>query len=356
MTANAKPVRVMLVEDSPTVRTLLCHIIDHDKRLALAAVCASAEEALESIETVAPDVISMDIRLPGIDGIEATRRIMTDHPTPIVVVADSVHDASLGIAMNALKAGALSVVEKPAGLGAESYASVAGAIATQLYIMSQVPVIRQRSIGLSARAVRTKRTGETDLARGLPRVIGIAASTGGPPALAAVLGALPISFPIPLLVVQHMGASFMEGFAHWLGGQTKLKVEIARHGQAPQAGVAYVAPGDRHLTLDAQGLMRISAEAPIASQRPAATLLFQSLAKNVGAKAGGVILTGMGEDGARGLLEMKNAGAYTIAEDASTAVVHGMPGVAAKIGAARAILPLDQIGPRLLSLVEEART
>ncbi len=352
MTGKAKQVRVMLVEDSPTVRTLLCHIVDQDPRLALAAVCASAEEALQSIETVAPDVISMDIRLPGMDGIEATRRIMTDHPTPIVVVADSVHDVALSIAMNALKAGALSVVEKPTGLGAASYGAIADTIATQLFIMSQVPVIRQR-MNLTAKAP-TRPRGNDDRADAALRIIGIAASTGGPPALASVLGALPKTFPIPLLVVQHMGASFMEGFAHWLDGQTELKVEIAKQGDTPQPGYAYVAPGDRHLTLDAQGRMRVGAEAPIASQRPAATLLFQSLAKNVGPKAAGVVLTGMGEDGARGLLEMKTAGGYTIAEDASTAVVFGMPAVAAKLGAARAILPLDQIGARLLHLVEEA--
>lgn len=344
----------MLVEDSPTVRTLLCHIIDQDPRLALAAVCASAEEALESIDTVAPDVISMDIRLPGIDGLEATRRIMADRPTPIVVVADAIHDTALAIAMNALKAGALSVVEKPAGIGAASYAAMADTIATQLYIMSQVPVIRQR-IGLSTKAPsKANRNGEKAAAQGQPRIIGIAASTGGPPALAAVLGALPKDFPIPLLVVQHMGANFMEGFAHWLDGQTKLKVEIAKPGELPEPGYVYVAPGDRHLTLDAQGRVRISSEAPIASQRPAATLLFQSLAKHVGANAAGVILTGMGEDGARGLLELKQAGGFTIAEDASTAVVNGMPAVAAKLGAAGVVLPLDQIGPRLVHLIEEA--
>ena len=146
----------------------------------------------------------------------------------------------------------------------------------------------------------------------------------------------------------------MEGFAHWLDGQTKLSVRIAQNGELPLEGFAYVAPGDRHLTLDVQGRMRLGAEPPIASQRPAATLLFQSLAKHVGAKAAGVILTGMGEDGAKGLLEMKTAGGYTIAEDASTAVVHGMPAVAARIGAASAILPLDAIGPRLLALAEEA--
>ncbi len=338
----------MVVEDSPTVRTLLCHIIDRDPRLQLAAVAVSAEEALDSIARVAPDVVSMDIRLPGMDGLEATRRIMSDHPTPIVVIADSVHDETLGIAMNALKAGALTVVEKPTGPGAVSYESVAHDIATQLFIMSQVPVIRRRH-NVRAPAKRADMPAKFVAAN----FVAIAASTGGPPALAAVLSALPASFPAPILLVQHMGGPFMEGFAHWLDDQTQLTVRIAKDGETPRAGVVYVAPGDRHLILGPGGVMRTTQDAPLASQRPAATLLFQSLARVAGPKAIGVLLTGMGEDGARGLLEMKEAGACTIAEDESTAVVYGMPAAAARLGAARPRLPLDAIGPRVLQLVGE---
>jgi two-component system, chemotaxis family, protein-glutamate methylesterase/glutaminase len=346
---SARPVRVMMVEDSPTVRTLLCHIIDRDPRLQIAAVCASAEEAISSIADVAPDVVSMDIRLPGMDGLEATRQIMAAHPTPIVVIADAVHDQAMAIAMNALKAGALSVVEKPIGPTASNYASVADTIATQLFIMSQVPVIRRRHNA----PTRAKPAASARIAVHQPRILAIAASTGGPPALAAVLGALPPTFPMPVLVVQHMGAAFMEGFAHWLDAQTKLKVKLAEQYETPKAGHVYLAPGDKHLTIDRSGLLRLGDEAPLQSQRPAATLLFQSIARHIGGSAIGVILTGMGEDGARGLLEMKRAGAFTIAEDASTAVVYGMPSVAVRLGAASLVLPLDAIGPKLMTAIED---
>jgi two-component system chemotaxis response regulator CheB len=340
----------MLVEDSPTVRTLLCHIIDRDPRLKLAAVCVTAEEALESIEQVAPDVVSMDIRLPAMDGLEATRRIMSDHPTPIVVIADSVHDATLDIAMNALKAGALSVVEKPSGPGAASYADIADRIATQLYIMSQVSVVRRR---VSSPRRYAAEPGGSQSARVKATLVGLAASTGGPPALAAVLGGLPQTFPAPILVVQHMGGPFMEGFASWLDGQTRLKVKLAENNTIPLAGTVYVAPGDRHLVLGPGGVMRLTSEPPVASQRPAANFLFQSLARVAGPKAVGVLLTGMGEDGARGLLEMREAGAFTIAEDETTAVVYGMPAAAVRLGGASVSLPLDLIAARLAQAVVE---
>ncbi len=342
----------MVVEDSATVRTLLCHIIDRDPRLQLAAVCVSAEEALESIAIVAPDIISMDIRLPGMNGLEATREIMSTHPTPIVVIADAVHDAALGIALNALKAGALTVLEKPAGPAAAAYESVANHIATQLYIMSQVSVIRRRG---DVRAPSSIDRTSLDGRFGGANVVGVAASTGGPPALAALLGALPASFPAPILVVQHMGGPFMEGFAHWLDDQTPLRVALATDRETPRPGHVYVAPGDRHLSVAHGGAMRITAEAPLASQRPAANVLFQSLARAFGAKAIGIILTGMGEDGARGLLEMREAGACTIAEDETTAVVYGMPAAAARLGAASIRLPLEAIAPRLQQLIAAGR-
>lgn len=341
----------MLVEDSPTVRTLLCHIIDRDPRLQLAAVCVSAEEALDSIGQVAPDVISMDIRLPGIDGLEATRRIMSTHPTPIVVIADSVHDATLGIAMNALKAGALTVVEKPAGPGAEAYDQIASTIATQLFIMSQVPVIRRRDT--SMRKPTPRQSADGAVAESRANIVGIAASTGGPPALASILGALPRDFPAPVLLVQHMGAPFMEGFASWLSGQSALRVKLAEDRETPRPGTVYVAPGDRHLELAPGNFLRLTTEPPIASQRPAANVLFQSLARVSGPKAVGVLLTGMGEDGARGLVQMKDAGAFTIAEDETTAVVYGMPGAAVRMGGASVSLPQDLIAARLTQITTE---
>ncbi len=340
----------MIVEDSPTVRTLLVHIVEQDPRLQIAAVCSSAEEAIETIDSVAPDVVSMDIRLPGMNGLEATQRIMADRPTPIVVIADSVYDSTLDIAMTALKSGALTVVEKPSGPAAIGYESIAGEIATQLYIMSQVAVIRRREPVLTrTRDASSAADGPT--ARPRANFVGIAASTGGPPALAEVLGALPVSFPAPVLVVQHIGAPFMEGFAAWLRGQTRLPVKLAEDRETPRAGVVYVAPGDRHLVVAPGGLLRLSSAPPRQSQRPAADVLFSSLAEVAGAKAVGALLTGMGEDGARGLLDMKKAGAFTLAEDETTAVVFGMPGAAARLGAAKELLPLFSIAQRIVEIV-----
>lgn len=343
------PVRVMVVEDSLVVRQLLVHIIARDPRLVVAAAVGSAEEGLREIGRVQPDVISMDIRLPGMDGLEATRRIMTEHPTPIVVIAGSIEDEALKISMNALRAGALTVVEKPVGLTSAGFDGIAETICTQLYIMSQVPVVRQRSFAWRPSATPTPRQ-EWERGASRPTIMGIAASTGGPPALAKILGAFPADFPLPILLVQHMGAPFMEGFASWLDGLMPLNVRIARDQEIPVAGKVYVAPGDRHLLLSPAGTLQISAALPLAGQRPSATLLFQSLAKSAGPRGVGVILTGMGEDGAQGLVELRQAGGYTVAEDESTAVVYGMPAAALRMGGVRVSLPLDLIAPRLLRL------
>jgi two-component system chemotaxis response regulator CheB len=206
--------------------------------------------------------------------------------------------------------------------------------------MSQVPVIRQRDF--ARRAAGAADVG-ADRRRGAPTMAAVVASTGGPAALARVLGALPGDFPLPLLVVQHMGAAFMAGFAAWLDGIVPLPVDIALHGQTPLPGHVYIAPGDQHLTLAADGTLRLSREAPVNSQRPSGTVLFQSMARILGARGMGVLLTGMGEDGAEGMLAMRRAGAVTITEDESTAVVYGMPATAVRLGASGLALPLDRI-------------
>jgi two-component system chemotaxis response regulator CheB len=278
---------------------------------------------------------------------------MSGNPTPIVVIADGIEDSSLKISMNALRAGALTVVEKPVGLSSAGYAAIASTICTQLYIMSQVPVVRRRSFaswGETKKPPAPRR--EPDWSPARPGILGIAASTGGPPALAKVLGALPKDFPLPVLLVQHMGAPFMEGFAAWLDGLMPLTVRLARDQEIPVAGHVYVAPGDRHLLLSPAGTLRVSQEPPVGNQRPSATVLFQSMARAVGRRGLGVILTGMGEDGAEGLVAMRQAGGYAMAEDESTAVVYGMPAAAARMGGVDVSLPLDMIAPRILRLAQ----
>ncbi len=358
--AAGGPARVLVVEDSAVIRRLLAHIISGDPRLELGGAVESAEEALLAIPRLRPDVISMDVRLPGMDGLEATRRIMALHPTPIVVIADSVEDASLRISMNALRSGALAVVEKPDGPLSRHYAAAAGTIATQLAIMSRVPVIRRRQ-PVSAEAAQAMAASSTaaggfgpEAAAAGIAALAVAASTGGPPALARLLGALPAGFPLPILVVQHMGAAFIEGFAGWLDGLVPMPVALARADEPLQPGRVLVAPGDRHLGLaqDRDGRLRVRLDdrPPVSSQRPSATLLFESLVP-LGRRGLGILLTGMGEDGATGLAAMRRAGAYTVTEHESSAVIYGMPAAAVRLGGSCASLPIEAIAPRLLQML-----
>lgn len=346
-------IRVLIVEDSRVVRELLEHVIGQDLRLEVAGSAGSAEEALGLLPRVGADVISMDIRLPGMDGFEATRRIMAERPTPIVVVSASVESEDLKITMNALRAGALSVVEKPVGATHAEYEALAERLCTQLAIMSQVRVVRQRFERREWPGAQS--AGRDSQRRWKPtafRAVGIAASTGGPNALVKLLGEWPLDFPLPILLVQHITASFLEGFTSWLGTVCPFAVQIARGGEIPRPGRVYVAPADRHLRLAENGL-QVDGGEPVCFQRPSGTVLFQSMARSLGPQALGVLLTGMGEDGAEGLLEIRRAGGYTIAEDESTAVVYGMPAAAARQGAVCESLPLQAIGPRVLELLEE---
>jgi len=341
-------IKVLIVEDSLVVRELLKHIVGSDDRFEIMAAVDSAEHCLRILETEAPDVISLDIRLPGMNGLDATLQIMTKRPTPIVVVAAQVDDDELNIAMNALRAGALSVVEKPVGVTNVAFEAMAAKLCTQLAIMSQVKVVRQ---GID----RGLRFGTQEEATRPPdpsirySMLGVVASTGGPQALVQMFNGLGPNFRLPILLVQHITSSFLEGFVSWLSGTTPFQARIAQEDELPVPGRIYVAPIDHHLAL-IHGRLALLNSAPVCNQKPSGTVLFDSLAREVGRQGIGVVLTGMGADGSEGLRKMHDTGAYTIAEDASTCVVFGMPAAAAKLGAVREMLPLPDIAPRLKNL------
>jgi two-component system chemotaxis response regulator CheB len=344
-----KKIRVMIVEDSAVVSALLEHSIGRDSRLEVCATAASAEDALGMLERFSPDVIAMDIRLPGMDGLEATRRIMSKNPVPIVVVAASIESGKWNtIPMEALRAGALTVLEKPSGTSSAEYEALADRLCTQLVIMSQVKLVRHNG----QREPATK--GYMPLSgggrRGPFQMLGIACSTGGPSALIQLLRTLGRDFPLPILLVQHMTSSFLEGFAAWLESMCPFPVAIVKDASTAIPGVLHIAPADQHLRLD-RGRLRLDSGDPISFQRPSGTALFQSMAQNLGPGALGVLLTGMGDDGASGLLEIRRSGGYTIAEDESTAAVYGMPAAAVLMGAVCESLPLPAIAPRILELV-----
>jgi two-component system chemotaxis response regulator CheB len=344
-----KKIRVMIVEDSPVICALLAYSIGRDPRLEVCAMAATAEDALKNLEMVSPDVIAMDIRLPGMDGLEATRRIMSARPVPIVVVAASWEAGKWNtLAMEALEAGALSVLEKPVATTNASYESLAERLCTQLVIMSEVKLVRRRSNGRHYSAQGDLPTSPGNA--GQYKMLGIACSTGGPGALVELLNGLGPGFPLPILLVQHITGSFVQGFASWLDGVSPFSATVVRSGCIPTAGTLHLAPAERHLRLGA-GQLHLDDGDPVSFQRPSGTVLFQSMARDLGPDALGLLLTGMGDDGASGLLDIRRSGGYTIAEDESTAVVYGMPRAAVRMGAVCESLPLQKIAARVLDLV-----
>lgn len=352
-----RKIRVLIVEDSAAVRQSLQHIIGGDPRLEVVAAVDSAEKALRLLKTLSPDVISMDIHLPGMNGIEATQQIMERKPTPIVVVSGTLASGEQKKSMHALRAGALSVVEKPLGALHQDYEAVGERLCTQLAIMSQVNVIRQRfnhhpRAGLQPQP-SLQCTGSPDATREVTRpfsVLGLVASTGGPRALQTVIPSLGPDFPLPIVLVQHIMPSFHEGFVAWLNDVCPLPVCTVSRSQPLRPGHVYVAPADRHLEVHGR-LLSICPREPVCGQRPSGTVLFESMARSLGDRALGVLLTGMGEDGAAGLKQIHTAGGFSIAEDESTAVVYGMPAAAVRARAVSESLPLPDIGARILELV-----
>jgi Chemotaxis response regulator containing a CheY-like receiver domain and a methylesterase domain len=349
-------IRVLIVEDSDVVRNLLEYIVAADDRLEVAGSVPSAEEAIRVLPTLRPDVISMDINLPGMDGLEATHRIMTAHPTPIVIVSSTVSADEAQTSLEALRAGALAVSEKPVGPGHPSFDALSRQIANRLALMSEVPVIRQRQGRLWRSPARETVPPPAPVPRRRDtapyRYVGVVASTGGPQALVRLLADLGDTPPAPVLLVQHIPPAFVDSFARWLNDVVPLSVSVVTSATVPQAGRVYLAPGERHLVLRGGGgggggqspLLDTDDGPPVSGQRPSGTRLFESMAHTAGPESIGVLLTGMGEDGAEGLVALRRAGGYTIAEHESTAVVYGMPAAAVQRGGAVNILPLPEIG------------
>ena len=254
----------------------------------------------------------------------------------------------LGISFKAIEAGALMVLGKPHGMVDQD--PEANQLIAHVKAMADVKVVRRR--WRMPQGVQTKAPGTPDPAPALrlTQIIAIGASTGGPPALHVILSQLPADLPLPVLVVQHISSGFVGGLARWLNETTPLRVKVAEIGEALQAGTAYLAPDGQHLLVTRWGLVGLGDSPPVDGHRPSVTALFESVAQHYGPAAIGVLLTGMGGDGARGLKAMRDAGSQTLVQDEQTSVVFGMPQVAIALGAACEVLPLEQIGLRLLNL------
>jgi two-component system chemotaxis response regulator CheB len=352
MATKTTPIRVLIVEDSPVARELLVSILQSAPGLQVVGTARNGAEGVRLAKRLQPDVITMDAHMPEMDGFEATRQIMIEAPRPIVMVSASLDKSERNITFDALKSGALSVLAKPTVYDPPH---VLDYLVSQLKLMSEVKVVRRW--GTAPKPVAgpepvidppvMKRNGRSKI-----RLVAVASSTGGPGILAQILGRLPVDFPVPIIIVQHITRGFGIGLAGWLNQQTALEVRLANHGDEPQAGQVLIAPDDHHLMVNTMGLIALNKEPPYHGLRPSADYLFKSAARAYGPTAIGIILTGMGSDGAEGLKLMRDTGAHTIAQDKGSSIVFGMPAVAIEMGAVEQILPPPKIAAAVQLLVQ----
>ena len=344
-------IKVLVVDDSPVVREFLVHILSSDPVLTVIGTAGDGEEALDIVRRQRPDVITMDIHMPKMNGLDATRLIMETDPTPIVIVSGTEDPSEVATTFNAMDAGALALLRRPAGIGHPDHEAMAQDMIQTVKLMSEVKVIRRWPRKRPASS--PPRTGKVGLARESARirVVAMGASTGGPPALETILAALSKDFPVPILIVQHMAPGFIKGFARWLATSTGLPVHVATHGESLLPGHVYVAPDDHQMKVDREGKIALTKNDPEHGLRPSISYLFRAVAAVYGADAVVGLLTGMGRDGASELRLLKEHGAVTFAQDRESSVVHGMPGEAIKLDAAMLVLPLEKIAAVLTNLV-----
>jgi two-component system chemotaxis response regulator CheB len=343
-------VRVVVVDDSALCRELLREALEADGGVEVVAEAASGAEALERVEEHQPDLVTLDVAMPGMDGLETVARLMADRPVPVLVVTELPASPGDAIAFEAIRRGALDVARKPTAGDAEA----AKELRERVKMLATVPVV----IHPHGRASEPPRPVPPAAARAPVKVIGIGASAGGPAALATVLSAMPAELRACVAVVQHLPIGFAEPFARFLGSRTALRVSVARSAVPLAEGTVVLPPDGRHLVAIGGRRLGPSDAPPVSGHRPSVDVLFRSLAEVHGAGAVGVLLTGIGSDGAAGLDALHRAGAVTIAQDRASSSVWGMPRVAIERGAAARVLGLAAVGPALTALarpVEPAR-
>jgi two-component system chemotaxis response regulator CheB len=350
---SGEPIRVLIVDDVKSARDLLEEILTTDPRFQVVDAVGDGLEAVASALKMRPDLVTMDIRLPGIDGFQAVERILAVFPVPIVMITASMGNQEEKL-FRAITAGALDVLDKQELYLWRTRPEIRSSFLRRLRTLASTRVKRVvRYMPAEAEALVTSRPPQRRAAGESPLVVAIAASTGGPTALVKVLGGIPPQVGAAFLVVQHMSRGFLEGLVRWLDNEVVLEVRKAQEGDLLEAGVVLVAPGDHHMMVTEVNRVRLNRSLPINGHRPSAEVLFDSVANNYGRRGVGVILTGMGSDGAEGLKSLRLCGGHTIAQDEQTSIIFGMPRAAIKLDAAEIVLPLDEIGPKIMQWISE---
>lgn len=341
-------IRVVVAEDSLTVREILVEILESDPEIRVVGQAKNGAEAVELTTRLKPDLVTMDVHMPVMDGFEATKEIMVQAPTPILIVTSSASGREVELSLNAMRAGALMVVAKPDNPQSERFGGRRDGLAAMAKAMAQVRVVRRWAP--QSRPLRP--ASAPRMAPGAPvRLVAVAASTGGPAALLRILSSLPGDFAVPILVVQHIATGFVAGLAEWLSASCNLRVKVAEPGEPLLKRTVFLAPDDRHLGVSPDARVMVTDAPAVNGFRPSGTYLFASAAQGYGATVAAVILTGMGRDGVEGLKAVKAAGGRVLAQDEPSSVVYGMPGEAVAAGVVDAVLAVDEIARHLAELV-----
>ena len=341
-------IRVLIVDDSAVVRANLAHILASDPGIQVVGSVANGKEALAFVARQKPDVITMDVVMPDMDGFEATRRIMESTPVPIIVVSATWDPTEQAKSFKALEAGAVACLPKPPGIGHPAYDENVTELIVTVKQMSEVTVVRRWPKRPPAPLVE---------APVLPpvkqqiRAVALGASTGGPPAIQRFLALLPVDLPVPILMVQHIAKGFARGLVDWLNTTSPLPVYLATHHETIWHGRVYVAPDDLQMGVTSDGRIVLSTAPPEHYLRPSVSYLFRSVTETYGQTAVGILLTGMGTDGAAELKSLRDAGGITFAQDKASSVIHGMPGEAIRLGAADHVLPPAAIATALAEMI-----
>ncbi len=371
-----RPIRVVVVDDSALMRRFITDMLQRDPAIQVVGVASNGREAIEVVQRLRPDVVTMDVRMPVMDGLATTEHLMAYCPTPILVLTASLASYEVDITFKMLGAGALEVIEKPRGDNAHTIEHAARDLVRRVKILSRVKVVThlrgRRRVSSNDSALQpafpdhqtptpgpqaVPSTGTPIVspissapAAPLNPIVVIGASTGGPRVIRQIIAGLPRTFPAAVLVVQHIAEGFSEGMAEWLASIGTLPVHLAREGSPIRAGEVLIAPDQRSLLVTHHGTIHLS-DAPLLIQRPSVDITMQAVADVYGSRAVGVLLTGMGRDGAYGMRALYRRQAYTIAQDEASCAIFGMPRAAIQLGVVRDVLPPEAIAPRLVEVV-----
>ena len=343
------PIRVLVVDDSVTVRRLISEVLAKDKDFNIVGTAKDGIEAVALASHLKPDLITMDLNMPRMNGITATEQIMAYHPARILVFSGLLA-SDVGLAFQAISAGAVDIMEKPSNI---RDSKVAEALIDKIKLISKVSVRTHLRGRVQVDTVHPQLilSSHAAILKDKARIVAIGASTGGPKALRKILSVIPANFPVGIVIVQHISSGFSVGLAHWLNKESQITVKVAEQSDTVEAGLALIAPHGFHILIQQGGKIRLNKGLPVEGNRPSASVLLSSVAKVYGKKAIGVILTGMGTDGATGLAEVTAAGGQTIAQDEQSSDIFGMPRAAIELGAAEKVLPIEKIGSHLLDMI-----